>query len=210
MIRNQPLFTGDTDEILRAIRHVRNRWRLRVALRGVAVLMAAVLGTLLLSSWGLEIYRFSPTAIVAFRVVTYLALIGFGWWLFVRPSFRRVDRSAGGPLSGGAPADLPGDRAQRGRGVAQGGPRGGRGPLARDGAAPGGIGGRQDPEHRHGPHGRAAAVARLVGAPGGGRRVRRPALRVRSELSPARRHGAADADEQRGGGQPVFDHGPAG
>ena len=41
MLSNQPLFTGDRDEILRAIRQVRNRWRLRVALRGVAVLLAA-------------------------------------------------------------------------------------------------------------------------------------------------------------------------
>ncbi len=87
---NQPLFTGDRDEILRAIRHVRNRWRLRVALRSVAVLLAAVLGTLLLSSWGLELYRFSPNAIVSFRVVTYLALIGLGWQLFIRPISRRV------------------------------------------------------------------------------------------------------------------------
>ena len=46
MLSNQPLFTGDRDEILRAIRQVRNRWRLRVALRGVAVLLAAALGTL--------------------------------------------------------------------------------------------------------------------------------------------------------------------
>ena len=90
MMRNTPLFTGDRDEILRAIRHVRNRWRLRVALRSVAVLTAAILGTLLVSSWGLELFRFTPQAIVAFRVVTYLALIVSGWWLFVRPISRRV------------------------------------------------------------------------------------------------------------------------
>ena len=40
---NEPSVTGDSNEILRAIRQVRNRWRLRVALRGVAVLIAAVL-----------------------------------------------------------------------------------------------------------------------------------------------------------------------
>ena len=87
---NQPLFTGDRDEILRAIRHVRNRWRLRVALRGVAVLLAAALGTLVLSSWGLEVYRFTPAAIITFRILTYAALIGFGWWFFIRPVSRRV------------------------------------------------------------------------------------------------------------------------
>ena len=87
---DQPLFTGDRDEILRAIRHVRNRWRLRVALRGVAVLLAAALGTLVLSSWGLEVYRFTPAAIITFRVLTYAALLGFGWWFFIRPVSRRV------------------------------------------------------------------------------------------------------------------------
>ena len=87
---NGPLLTGDRDEILRAIRHVRNRWRLRVALRGVAVLVAAALGTLLVSSSGLELFRFSPNAIIGFRVVTYLTLLAAGWWLFVRPISRRV------------------------------------------------------------------------------------------------------------------------
>ena len=90
MLSNQPLFTGDRDEIFRAIRHVRNRWRLRVALRGVAVLLAAALGTLVLSSWGLEVYRFTPAAIITFRVLTYAALLGFGWWFCIRPISRRV------------------------------------------------------------------------------------------------------------------------
>jgi hypothetical protein len=90
MLSNQPLFTGDRDEILRAIRQVRNRWRLRVALRGVAVLLAAALGTLVLSAWGLEVYRFTPAAIIIFRVLTYAALIGFGWWFCIRPVLRRI------------------------------------------------------------------------------------------------------------------------
>ena len=86
----EPLLTGERDEILRAIRHVRNRWRLRVGLRSVAVLVAAALGTLLASSYGLELMKFSPGAIVGFRVVTYLALLAAGWWFFIRPISRRV------------------------------------------------------------------------------------------------------------------------
>ncbi len=89
-MRDEPLLTGDRNEILRAIRHVRNRWRLRLALRGVAVLVAAALGTLLASSFGLELFRFDPAAIVTFRVVTYAALLACGWWLFIRPVSRRV------------------------------------------------------------------------------------------------------------------------
>ena len=89
-MRDEPLLTGDRNEVLRAIRHVRNRWRLRLALRGVAVLVAAALGTLLASSFGLELFKFDPAAIVTFRVVTYMALLAFGWWLFIRPVSRRV------------------------------------------------------------------------------------------------------------------------
>ena len=87
---NEPLLTGERDEILRAIRHVRNRWRFRVGLRSVAVLVAAALGTLLVSSYGLELMKFSPAAIIGFRVVTYVALLAAGWWFFIRPISRRV------------------------------------------------------------------------------------------------------------------------
>ena len=90
MMFSEPRFTGGRDEILRAIRHVRNRWRLRVAVRGITVLVAAALGTFLVSSYGLELFRFSSGAIVTFRVLTYLSLILCGWWLFVRPVSRRV------------------------------------------------------------------------------------------------------------------------
>ena len=89
-MRNEPLLTGDRNEVLRAVRHVRNRWRLRVALRGIAVLLAAALGTLLASSYGLELFKFDPGAIVGFRIATYLVLLAGGWWLFVRPVSRRV------------------------------------------------------------------------------------------------------------------------
>ena len=87
---NEPLLTGHRDDVIRAIRHVRNRWRIRVAVRGMAVFAAAVLGTFLASSYGLELFRFSPGAIVTFRIVTCLALLGFGWWLFIRPVSRTV------------------------------------------------------------------------------------------------------------------------
>ena len=90
MMPNEPQFTGIRDEVFRVIRHVRNRWRLRVAVRGVSVLIAAALGTFLASSYGLEVFRFSPTSIIAFRIVTYVVLIAAGWWLFIRPVSRRV------------------------------------------------------------------------------------------------------------------------
>ena len=90
IISDQSLLPTDRDEILRVIRQVRNRWRLRIALRGFAVVIAALLGTLVVSAWGLEVYRFTPAAIITFRIVTYGALLGFGWWFFVRPLLRHV------------------------------------------------------------------------------------------------------------------------
>ena len=90
IISGQSLLPTDRDEILRVIRQVRNRWRLRIALRGFAVVIAALLGTLVVSAWGLEVYRFTPAAIITFRIVTYGALLGFGWWFFVRPLLRHV------------------------------------------------------------------------------------------------------------------------
>ena len=90
IISGQSLLPADRDEILRVIRQVRNRWRLRIALRGFAVVIAALLGTLVVSAWGLEVYRFTPAAIITFRIVTYGALLGFGWWFFVRPLLRHV------------------------------------------------------------------------------------------------------------------------
>ena len=90
IISGQSLLPTDRDEILRVIRQVRNRWRLRIALRGFAVVIAALLGTLVVSAWGLEGYRFTPAAIITFRIVTYGALLGFGWWFFVRPLLRHV------------------------------------------------------------------------------------------------------------------------
>ena len=77
-------------DLVDVIRRVRNRWRLRIALRGIAVLLAAGLGAFLISSYGLEVFRFSAGSVVAFRVLTYLAIGGLAWWYLVRPLTRAV------------------------------------------------------------------------------------------------------------------------
>jgi len=78
------------DELLRIIRDVRSRWRWKIVLRSVTVLVGAAVLTLLAVAYGLEQFRFSPGSIVAFRVVTYVALVVLGWFFFVRPLGRRV------------------------------------------------------------------------------------------------------------------------
>jgi len=81
---------SERDKLLRVIRQVRGRWRWRVVLRSLTVLLGAAVITVLAAAWGLERWRFRPEAIVAFRVVTYLTLVGLGWFFLVRPLARRV------------------------------------------------------------------------------------------------------------------------
>ena len=78
------------DELLRVIRKIRGRWRWKVVLRSVTVLVGAAVLALLAVAYGLERFRFSPAAIVVARVVTYVGLVALGWFFFVRPLGRRV------------------------------------------------------------------------------------------------------------------------
>ena len=77
--------SGGRDDLFDVIRRVRNRWRLRVLLRGTAVVAAAGLAAFLISSYGLELFKFSAGSVIAFRVLTYLTLGGLVYWFLVRP-----------------------------------------------------------------------------------------------------------------------------
>ncbi len=78
------------DELLRIIREVRSRWRWKVVVRSLAVLVGAAILALLVVAYGLEQFRFAPASIIVFRVLTYLVLVALGWFFFVRPLGRRV------------------------------------------------------------------------------------------------------------------------
>ena len=60
---SNPWSSGGRNDLMDVIRRVRNRWRLRIALRGAAVLLAAGLGAFLLSAYGLEFFKFSATSV---------------------------------------------------------------------------------------------------------------------------------------------------
>jgi len=89
MLRNS-WSSGGRDELFDVIRRVRNRWRMRVALRGTAVVAAAGLAAFLLSAFGLEFFRFSAASVVTFRVLTWLTLGGLTYWFLVRPLTRAI------------------------------------------------------------------------------------------------------------------------
>src|SRR5262245_5684057 len=77
-------------QLVDVIRNVRNRWRLRLALRGAVVVAAGTILALLLSASGLESFRFSAGAIIAFRVLSVAVFVGLLFYGLVWPLRRRV------------------------------------------------------------------------------------------------------------------------
>ena len=89
MLRNS-WSSGGRDELYDVIRRVRNRWRMRVALRGIAVVAGAGLAAFLLSAYGLEFFKFSAGSVVTFRILTWLTLGGLAFWFLARPLARSI------------------------------------------------------------------------------------------------------------------------
>ena len=87
---NEPRLSSNHDDLVRVVRHVRGRWRLKIAMRGSAIVLGASILAFLLSAYGLEYFRFSPAAVIAFRVFTYVVLAGLAVMFLVRPLLRRV------------------------------------------------------------------------------------------------------------------------
>ena len=77
-------------ELVEVIRGVRNRWRQRLAIRGAVVVVAGTILALLLFASGLESFKFSATAIIAFRLIAAIVFFGLLFIAFVRPMRRRV------------------------------------------------------------------------------------------------------------------------
>ena len=80
-------------ELIEVIHRVRNRWRLQLAMRGAVVVIVGTLLALLLSASGLEALRFSPAAIIGFRLGALAVFAGLVAWALVRPLRRRVSDS---------------------------------------------------------------------------------------------------------------------
>ncbi len=68
------------EELIRVIRSVRRRWRLKIVMRGIGVVIGAGLAVFLISAFGMDRLRFTPEAVVAFRVLAYS---GIGILVFV-------------------------------------------------------------------------------------------------------------------------------
>ncbi len=77
-------------ELVEVIRRVRNRWRMKLALRGAVVVVAGTALALLLSASGLEQFRFSAASIIAFRFVAVAVFVGLLCYGLIWPLRRRV------------------------------------------------------------------------------------------------------------------------
>jgi hypothetical protein len=80
----------DSNKLNKAVRRVRNRWRIRVALRGVGIALIAGFLALLALSWGLDTMRYRPWALFAFSAATYAGLLGLILRFIVLPLSTRV------------------------------------------------------------------------------------------------------------------------
>src|SRR3954471_3808340 len=77
-------------DLIGVIRQVRRRWRMKLALRGVATVAALTVLVFLAAAFGLESSRFDPSAILTFRILLPLALLALVGLFFVPPLLRRV------------------------------------------------------------------------------------------------------------------------
>jgi hypothetical protein len=77
-----------SSELVEIIRQVRRRWRMKLALRGALGVVGVGLLLLVLSALGLESWRFTPGAIITFRIILGVGLAGLVGYLLVRPLMR--------------------------------------------------------------------------------------------------------------------------
>ena len=76
------------DALDAVIRRVRNRWRLKLALRGLAIVLGVALVVALFGSWIMERERFDPGAVTWARIFTYVALTALTIRYLVMPQLK--------------------------------------------------------------------------------------------------------------------------
>ena len=89
MYRTTPERTLHT-KVLSMVRQIRRRWRARIAIRGLAIVLGAGLLVFLLSVYGLEVSRFSTSSVIGFRVVLWLVGAALTARFLIWPLTRRV------------------------------------------------------------------------------------------------------------------------
>ena len=70
---------------------VRTRWRMRRTVTGMVWVLLAALAAVVITGFGVEATRFSPTAILSFRLIAWTLVIGLAVWRVILPWVQRVD-----------------------------------------------------------------------------------------------------------------------
>ena len=78
------------EDLLRAIRLTKRRWRTKILLRGLAIFVVAGFAAFGLSVWGLNFFHYSSSAVVVFRVLLWLGLAAVAVRYLVLPLNRRL------------------------------------------------------------------------------------------------------------------------
>src|SRR5687768_1679119 len=73
------------NDLLGIVAHVRNRYRLKVALRGAMYVVGIAFALFLVAAYGMETVKFTSTSIIASRVLLAVAFIAAVIWFLVRP-----------------------------------------------------------------------------------------------------------------------------
>lgn len=76
--------------LLAVLRQVRWRWRLKVLLRGLALLLITGFATAALASWGVDAARYRPWAVMLLGLSTYGVLAYAAFRFVLRPLSRRI------------------------------------------------------------------------------------------------------------------------
>ena len=79
-----------TYRVLAMVRQIRRRWRARIAIRGMAIVLGAGLLAFLLSVYGLEVSRFSTSSVIWFRGILWFVMAGLTARFLIWPLTRRV------------------------------------------------------------------------------------------------------------------------
>ena len=90
MSDSSPSTTYDHERLIKVVRSVRNRWRLRILLRGLALLVLCAVALTLLAGYAIDLSRFDTTAVTWVRMLAYLALAAVFARILVWPLLRRV------------------------------------------------------------------------------------------------------------------------
>lgn len=90
ILPSEPLGGSSRERLFEVIGAVKRRWRLRVVLRGSAIVLSAAVLVVLVSAYGIDAFRFSPWAVTALRIVAYGVVVALAVRYLVLPLMRRV------------------------------------------------------------------------------------------------------------------------